>query len=74
VNLQGGRLRPTSDATTVRVRDGEMTITAVRADLLHRLDQRDEVAAAYRDAWALVGTEPERRFLESRLAEVANRR
>jgi hypothetical protein len=27
VNLQGGRLRPTADATTIKIRDGELVIT-----------------------------------------------
>ncbi|MFY9863672.1 MAG: YciI family protein, partial [Trebonia sp.] len=27
VNLQGSRLRPTTDATTVKIRDGELIIT-----------------------------------------------
>jgi RNA polymerase sigma-70 factor (ECF subfamily) len=43
----------------------------VRADLLRRLGRREEAAAAYRDALALVTNEAERRFLERRLAEVA---
>ncbi len=44
---------------------------AARADLLRRLDRRAEAAAAYREALALVGSEPERRFLTRRLAELA---
>ena len=44
---------------------------SARADLLRRLDRGPEAAAAYRRALALVGTSPERRFLERRLAEVA---
>ena len=43
---------------------------AARADLLRRLDRRREAADAYRKALALVGSEPERRFLERRLASV----
>ena len=46
---------------------------SARADLLRRLDRPTEAAAAYRRALALVGTSPERRFLERRLAEVAGR-
>ena len=46
---------------------------AARADLLRRLGRRAEAAAAYREALARVGTEPERRFLERRLREVATR-
>ena len=43
---------------------------AARADLLRRLDRKREAATAYRAALACVGSEPERRFLERRLAEV----
>lgn len=43
---------------------------AARADLLRRLDDRAGAALAYRAALALVGAEPERRFLARRLAEV----
>jgi RNA polymerase sigma-70 factor (ECF subfamily) len=43
---------------------------AARADLLRRLGRRREAAAAYRAALAHVGSAPERRFLEARLAEV----
>ena len=46
-------------------------LPAARADLLRRLGRRAEAAAAYREALDLVGTGPERRFLERRLAEVA---
>jgi RNA polymerase sigma-70 factor (ECF subfamily) len=46
---------------------------AARADLLRRLGRRDEAAAAYREALALVGNEPERRFLQGRLAELTSR-
>jgi RNA polymerase sigma-70 factor (ECF subfamily) len=45
-------------------------LPAARADLLRRLGRREEAAAAYRRALALVRTAPERRFLEARLAEV----
>jgi RNA polymerase sigma-70 factor (ECF subfamily) len=43
---------------------------AARADLLRRLDRKKEAATAYRAALACVGSAPERRFLERRLAEV----
>jgi RNA polymerase sigma-70 factor, ECF subfamily len=46
-------------------------VPATRADLLRRLGRNDEAAVAYRDAIALVGTDPERRYLERRLAEVS---
>jgi RNA polymerase sigma-70 factor (ECF subfamily) len=44
---------------------------SARADLLRRLGRDGDAASAYRRALALVGTSPERRFLERRLAEVA---
>jgi RNA polymerase sigma-70 factor (ECF subfamily) len=44
---------------------------SARADLLRRLGDRKAAAAAYRAALELVGSEPDRRFLEKRLAEVA---
>jgi RNA polymerase sigma-70 factor (ECF subfamily) len=44
---------------------------AARADLLRRLGRAADAAAAYRKALALVGSDPERRFLERRLAEVS---
>jgi RNA polymerase sigma-70 factor (ECF subfamily) len=43
---------------------------AAEADLLRRLGRRDEAARAYRRALGLVTSDPERRFLERRLAEV----
>jgi RNA polymerase sigma-70 factor (ECF subfamily) len=43
---------------------------AARADLLRRLNRCVEAAASYREALALARTEPERRFLTRRLAEV----
>ena len=45
---------------------------AARADLLRRLDRKKEAAAAYRAALGCVGSAPERRFLERRLAEVTS--
>jgi RNA polymerase sigma-70 factor, ECF subfamily len=44
---------------------------SARADLLRRLGKRADAAKAYRDALARVGSDPERRFLERRLAEVS---
>ncbi len=43
---------------------------ATRAELLRRLERVDEAAAAYEQALELVHSEPERRFLEQRLAEL----
>jgi RNA polymerase sigma-70 factor (ECF subfamily) len=41
-----------------------------RADLLRRLDRRDDAAAAYRRALELTSQGPERRFLERRMREL----
>jgi RNA polymerase sigma-70 factor (ECF subfamily) len=49
---------------------GYAPLPAARADLLRRLGRRDEAAAQYRAALALVTNEAERRYLEGRLAEV----
>ena len=42
----------------------------VRADLLKRLERRDEAKQAYRQALEVARTEPERRFLEQRLSDL----
>ena len=54
-----------------RVLRGYHLLPAARADLLRRLGRRDEAAAAYRAALELVGNDPERTFLERRLAGVS---
>lgn len=46
---------------------------ATRADLLRRLDRTDDAVAAYDAALALAGNDAERRFLEERRAQVAQR-
>jgi RNA polymerase sigma-70 factor (ECF subfamily) len=48
--------------------DGYHYFHAARADLLRRLDRADEARAAYERALQLVRAEPERRFLERRVA------
>jgi RNA polymerase sigma-70 factor (ECF subfamily) len=50
---------------------GYHLLEATRADLLRRLGRLGEAAASYRDALALAATEPERRYLHRRLAEVS---
>ena len=50
--------------------DGYVYLHAARADLLRRLERNDEARVAYERALELVGAEPERRFLERRLAEL----
>ncbi|MFI5371093.1 MAG: RNA polymerase sigma factor [Candidatus Eisenbacteria bacterium] len=47
---------------------------AARADLARRLDRSDEAEAAYRTALRLTSQEPERRYIERRLAELTTRR
>jgi RNA polymerase sigma-70 factor, ECF subfamily len=49
---------------------GYYLLPATRADLLRRLERRDEAADSYRAALDLAATEPERRYLSRRLAEV----
>jgi RNA polymerase sigma-70 factor, ECF subfamily len=43
---------------------------AARADLLRRLDRRGEAVTAYRAALERTANEPERAFLERRIAEL----
>jgi RNA polymerase sigma-70 factor (ECF subfamily) len=50
--------------------DGYYLLPATRADFLRRLGRNKEAASAYKEAAALAGTGPERRFLNARLAEV----
>jgi RNA polymerase sigma-70 factor, ECF subfamily len=46
-------------------------LPAARADLLRRLGRTAEAAQAYQQALGLVGNEPERRYLQRRLDELA---
>jgi RNA polymerase sigma-70 factor, ECF subfamily len=50
--------------------DGYHYFHATRADLLHRLGRDNEARSAYERALELVRTDPERRFLQDRLAEL----
>jgi RNA polymerase sigma-70 factor, ECF subfamily len=50
--------------------DGYQYFHSTRADLLRRLDRADEARGEYTRALELAHTEPERRFLRRRLAEV----
>jgi len=50
--------------------DGYHYLHATRAELLRRLDRADDARAAYDRALELVHSDPERRFLERRLAEL----
>jgi RNA polymerase sigma-70 factor (ECF subfamily) len=53
--------------------DGYHMLPAVRGDLLRRLGRREEAIAAYRQALKGADLEPERRFLNGRLAELGDR-
>jgi RNA polymerase sigma-70 factor (ECF subfamily) len=53
--------------------DAYYLLWSAEADLLRRLGRLTEAAQSYRRALALVNTEPERRFLQRRLAEVEGR-
>ena len=50
--------------------DGYRYLPSTKADLLRRLNRRDEAAASYRDALALTENAAERAFLERRLVEM----
>ncbi len=50
--------------------EGYHYLHGARADLLRRLDRRDEAIAAYDQALALTGNETERRFYAGRLEEL----
>jgi RNA polymerase sigma-70 factor (ECF subfamily) len=50
--------------------DGYQYFHSTRADLLRRLGRADEASTEYQRALELAHTEPERRFLQRRLAEV----
>jgi RNA polymerase sigma-70 factor (ECF subfamily) len=51
---------------------GYHLLPATRADLLRRLDRRDEAALAYREALELAPTDAERRYLTRRLGETTS--
>jgi RNA polymerase sigma-70 factor, ECF subfamily len=51
---------------------GYYLLPATRADLLRRMERKSEAAASYREALELAPTEPERRYLGRRLAEVSS--
>ena len=65
-----GRAQPGRLARRARKLAGYHLLPAVRADLLVKLNRNDEAKAAYRDAIALAKLDPERRWLEKRLAEL----
>ncbi len=50
--------------------DDYQYLHSTRAELLHRLGRTDEAGAAYRRALELARSEPERRFLAHRIADL----
>ncbi len=54
--------------------DRHQYLHSTRAELLRRLGRVEEAQSAYRRALELATTEPERRFLMRRLAELSSRR
>jgi RNA polymerase sigma-70 factor (ECF subfamily) len=56
---------------TIEGLEGYHLFHAARADLQRRLELREEAALSYAQALELATSEPERRFLERRLAEVS---
>jgi RNA polymerase sigma-70 factor (ECF subfamily) len=56
--------------TLLKDLDGYHLAHAVHADLCRRLGRTKDAAASYRKAISLARQEPERRFLEKRLAEL----
>ena len=50
--------------------DGYQYFHSTRADLLRRLERADEARTEYERALELAHTEPERRFLRGRLADI----
>lgn len=61
-------LRALDEIEGTRSLEGYFLLPATRADLLVKLDRRDEAEAAYTAALASACSEPERRFLAGRLA------
>jgi RNA polymerase sigma-70 factor (ECF subfamily) len=53
--------------------DGYQYFHSTRAELLRRLDRRDEARAAFERALELARAEPERRFLRGRIQELSPR-
>ena len=51
--------------------DGYQYFHSTRADLLRRLGRSEEARVEYERALDLANTEPERRFLQGRVAEVS---
>jgi RNA polymerase sigma-70 factor, ECF subfamily len=69
LSREEGTAKPVQQPRTGQLA-GYHLLTAVRADLLRRLDRPAEAAQAYLAAIDQAGTEPERHYLKRRLAEI----
>ncbi|HEY2398372.1 MAG TPA: sigma-70 family RNA polymerase sigma factor [Solirubrobacteraceae bacterium] len=67
---EAGELQEALDAVDRLELDSYLYLHSTRGDLLRRLGRIAEARIAYERALALVSAEPERRFLERRLAEL----
>ncbi|MEU9839636.1 sigma-70 family RNA polymerase sigma factor [Actinomadura sp. NPDC048032] len=70
VAMADGPLAGLALADRIEGLDGYHLFHATRADLLRRLGQSEEAAAAYREALALARADADRRYLARRLGEV----
>jgi RNA polymerase sigma-70 factor (ECF subfamily) len=70
VAMADGEIRGLELLDGIHGLDDYHLLHAARADLLRRLDRREEAAASYRRALELTSNPVERTFLERRLAEV----
>jgi RNA polymerase sigma-70 factor (ECF subfamily) len=71
VALAGDVERGLESLDAIEGLEGYHLFHAARADLQRRLERREDAAASYAQALELATSEPERRFLERRLAEVS---
>jgi RNA polymerase sigma-70 factor, ECF subfamily len=67
---EAGEVEPALALVETLELDGYHYLHATRAELLRRLERVDEARAAYERALELVHADPERRFLEQKLAEL----
>ncbi len=71
---EAGELQGALDEVEGLDLDTYLYLHTTRGDLLRRLGRREEARVAYERAIALVSADPERRFLERRLAELGRER
>jgi RNA polymerase sigma-70 factor (ECF subfamily) len=67
---EAGELEEALNAVEALELDAYLYLHSTRGDLLRRLGRADEARVAYERALTLVSADPERRFLERRLAEL----